>query len=505
MTQIKANIFNENKHYQDLYEYSNDAIIIHSLEGEIFMTNPHAGVMFGWTEEELMTFNFFNQFSVKGELEINNLRKKLIEEGSERIHCNLIKADQTTFNVEISFTLMNITNTNVVQAIIRDVTFGEETLKVLKKTNEALNRSKKDLTEVHKRAHIGNWEYDVATNSITWSDEIYRIFELNPNEFEANYEAFLASIHRDDVKRVNMAYMTSMTRKESYHESFRLITSKGIKYVEDRCEHILDKEGNIARSIGLIQDVSELVKKDEQIKHQEEMIIVQSRHAAMGEMIGMIAHQWRQPISIVGLLTEAVQKHLLEDTINFDEVEEDLEVISNQVHYMSNTIEDFKNFFQKSNKIDKVELNTLLNEIKTMLGAVLKRHDIELKITCNTSIFLHTYSRELLQVLMNIVTNAKDVLEKKVGLKEIVITTSQEQEEVQIKIFNNGSFIDDAIKYKIFEPYFTTKSNSGGTGLGLYMVKTIIDKHIQGKISVENVADGVEFSITLPERLDIEE
>lgn len=502
MPQMKTYLLDKDNHYKDLFEYSNDAIILHSLKGEIMMANPRAKMIFGWKDEALTALNIYNLFSCKEQCKVDSLRECLIENRCERIDCHLMKMNHTTFPVEVSFSLMELDGHEVVQAIIRDLTAEKETLSMIKKTNNELNRKKQDLVEAQRIAHIGNWEYDVLTNTITWADEIYRIFEFDPNEFEANYEAFLGAIHPDDVARVNAAYMQSINSKEPYHEIFRLLTSKGIKHVEDRCKHIMDDKGNIIRSIGLIQDITEFVEKEEQIKHQEEMIIVQSRHAAMGEMIGMIAHQWRQPISVVGLLTETVKHSLRADPIKLDLIEGDLEQIGSQIHYMSNTIEDFKNFFQKSDKADEVMLHTLLNEVKTMLGAVLKQYEIEIIIQCDASISLYTYGRELLQVVMNIVTNAKDVLKKQEGIKEVLIDVYQIGEEIEIVIFNNGTHIDEAIKKKIFEPYFTTKSNSGGTGLGLYMVKTIVDKHIQGNIAVENVEDGVEFRIVLPKRLE---
>lgn len=491
--------------YRNLYKYSNDAIVVHSFEGEIFMANPRAEAMFGWTEKELRSLYVYDLPSLSDKQKAKEARKRLMEYGFVRLNCDVNKKDQSIFPVEISSSLMKVGDFYVVQAIIRDLTSEKETLQRLEQTNQELNKRKHDLVEAQKIAHIGNWEYDVVSNTITWSEEIYRIFELDPHRFEATYEAFLASIHTEDVARVDRAYMASLTTKQPYHQRFRLVTSKGIKYVEDRCKHICDDEGNIVRSIGLVQDITGYVLKEQKIKHQEEMMIVQSRHAAMGEMISMIAHQWRQPISIVGLLAETMRQSLSSDTVGVEILQEDLEQIHHQVAYMSKTIEDFRNFFQKSNTVDEVHLRTLFAEVNTMLGAVLKRHAIELTIHCDASLSLHTYSRELIQVIINIVTNAKDALQKQEGVKEIRIEVTELDEAIRIAIFNNGAPIDEAIKYKIFEPYFTTKTKSGGTGLGLYMVKTIIDKHMHGEISVNNLDGGVEFVMTVPRSLQDED
>jgi PAS domain S-box-containing protein len=623
-------------------------------------------------------------------------------------------------------------------------------LHALEEKNRQLEKREQTLLEAQRISHIGNWKLDFTNNKLTCSKEVYRIFDLDFHEFEANDEIFLSRVHPDDSERVGRVYKEEVEKKQPYSIAYRILTQKGVlKYVEEKCRHIRDEHHNVVRSIGTVQDITtrrvaeiklkksqenyqsilenmqdtyyrtdidgnilmlsgeaekllgyhkneligtplanlyrypslrdcflqglmqnngkystkiellcknqnviwvssksqfwykesgeiggvegfarditqeqlaqikekklldlidassneiyvfnketflityvnqgglnniqytmkelfnkyiyeintefdtlsfkdyiqplidrstdklsfetrhqrkdgttypvqvhlqllktqeseeflavviditEQVKINQQIKTQEEMILVQSRHAAMGEMISMIAHQWRQPLSIVGMLTNLCLLHLKSDSLDKESMEEELQTINGQVQHMSKTIEDFKNFFQESNSIEEIYLYQILMKTENILGAVLQRSHIQLTLNCDESIHLYTYGRELIQVIINIVSNAKDALEKISDEKNIVINVVEQNEQINISIFNNGFPIEESIKQKIFEPYFTTKADLGGTGLGLYMVKTILDKHLHGTINLYNHNDGVEFIITLPKILKL--
>ena len=867
----------QERQYQTLFESSSDAIIIHDLEGKILDLNKKSVEMFGIDKDEFLTLYTQDLAVLQNQDEKHQrLNKVLQEEGSANFECQLRRKNQTIFLSKISANLVELDGNTLIQAIITDVSSEQKALKALEQSNKQLKKSEKNLLEAQHIARVGNWEFNIANQKVTWSDEIYKIFELE--DVKINYESFLEYIHPNDRKKVIQAYKDSLEKDIPYHLTYRIITVKGtLKYVEDQCRNIRDENNKLVRSLGTLQDTTEhtlveiellksqknyqsildnmqdtyyrtnlkgelihlskgvealsgykmeelmgknladfyydpsvrdtflkdialhhgtysfqaqlvhrtkkivwmysnsrywhddngniggvegfarditqeklaldalsqseerwllalegakhgvwdwkiqeekvyfsrqwsamlgyeedeientfkawlalihpddlfrvlnairnyiggskdkyqiqfrmlcqdgdykwvqsqgaIWERDEQgealrmvgthsditelqqahakekrlidliesssneiyvfdkkslcfnyvnqgginnlqysieelyekhpyditsnfteeqfrasiqplidnsitelrlecihqredgstypiqmhlqlldtqvsteflavvidiseqkemnkkIKEQEEMMLVQSRHAAMGEMISMIAHQWRQPISVVGMLANSM-KHMLhvgkiDDTHG---MQEDLKTISDQVQYMSKTIDDFRNFFQKSNSMEEVNLYSLLIEANSILEAVLQRHGIKLTIDCPKDITLTTYSRELVQLFINIISNARDALEKFSGKKNILVHVVEKNEEVHISIFNNGFPIEESIKTKIFEPYFTTKGNLGGTGLGLYMVKSILDKHMHGKISVENREDGVSFNITIPKK-----
>ena len=242
-------------------------------------------------------------------------------------------------------------------------------------------------------------------------------------------------------------------------------------------------------------------------KNIEKVLLQQSKLAAMGEMIGNIAHQWRQPLSVIstGATGMRVQK---EYGVLTDELfEKTCEDINNNVQYLSETIEDFRNFIKGDRK--KVTFN-LSDNIKSFLSLVngsIKNNDINLILDLDDTINIDSYPNELIQCFMNIFNNAKDVLkEENIQNKLIFISTSQKENTVKIKIKDNGNGVPVKIIHRIFEPYFTTKHQSQGTGLGLHMSYTLIVDGMNGKIEVNNINyvyknkqyDGAEFIITIP-------
>ena len=249
----------------------------------------------------------------------------------------------------------------------------------------------------------------------------------------------------------------------------------------------------------LIDEVEERKIAQKKVKVQDELIMAQSRHAAMGEMISMIAHQWRQPISVIAM--EA--NNMLAD-IEFDEIEiksfsNDAKNIIKQTQHLSKTIDDFRNFFRPGKKKEWVVPQKILEECFSIVGKSLDNHNIELKKNYQSHRALLLYSRELLQVVINLIKNAKEALiscrEKE---RKLLVDISEVNNMLLIVIIDNAGGVEEDIQNKIFEPYFTTKDKHSGTGLGLYMSKIIIEEHMGGKIGIQNTADGAKFTISLP-------
>ncbi len=233
-------------------------------------------------------------------------------------------------------------------------------------------------------------------------------------------------------------------------------------------------------------------------KEKDELIIAQSRHAAMGEMIAMIAHQWRQPLSTITMDINNMLVDIELDDIDKARFREYAQSIITQTDHLSMTIDDFRNFFRRENTQEETLLSSVVNECFAIMGDALKSHDIAYNVTCDSEQRLNIYSRELLQVLINIVNNAKDALcDSDTANRRIDVLIVQEGDFHTISICDNGTGIDTEVLPRIFEPYFSTKENMTGTGLGLYMSKMIIEEHMHGKISVQSEPGRTCFSITL--------
>ncbi|WP_420266038.1 ATP-binding protein [Candidatus Magnetominusculus dajiuhuensis] len=243
------------------------------------------------------------------------------------------------------------------------------------------------------------------------------------------------------------------------------------------------------------------------IVYQKQMLIQQSKMAAMGEMIGLIAHQWRQPLNAIGLNVQD-----LKDAYDFGELDEKsikqvVDITMDQINFMSKTIDDFKNFFKPSKMKLRFDVKKNIEEIFSMFQQVFvkARVDVSIKSVHDALLFTEGYPNEFKQVILNILNNSKDAISSKRdnsassptrGQIEIAIENSEQRDKIIISIRDNGGGIPEDIIGKIFDHYFSTKGQEG-TGLGLYMSKTIVETNMGGTLTVRNVGDGAEFMISL--------
>lgn len=236
-----------------------------------------------------------------------------------------------------------------------------------------------------------------------------------------------------------------------------------------------------------------------QKRAQEQMMIQQSKMAAMGEMIGAIAHQWKQPLSITSVIVNNIKMDLALKDDTSQPVQKDLDKILEQVQFMSQTIRDFASFFKPKKNQEHFDLSAAIDDITKIYASQLEKHQITLlKKFPSEPIEITGYKNEFLQVLLNIINNAKDAIaEIQTHNPQIVIQAKKEADKVIFSITDNGGGIKDDVIERLFEPYFTTKSDTAGTGIGLYMSKIIIEDHMHGTIDVKNAEKGAQFIITL--------
>jgi two-component system, NarL family, sensor histidine kinase EvgS len=244
-------------------------------------------------------------------------------------------------------------------------------------------------------------------------------------------------------------------------------------------------------------------KINEEIKKNQEkttQLIQQSRLAQMGEMISMIAHQWRQPLTAISATTNnLLLKIMLNQKLNDEELKYELELITDYSQHLSSTIDDFRNFF-KTDKI-KIEctLEELINKSLNIIKTSFESNNIELETNYQFNEYIYVYSTEIQQVILNILKNAEDVLTDKDSFnRKIKIKTYEKDNFATIEIIDNGGGISNEIINNIFDPYFSTKKAKEGSGLGLYMSKTIINEHCQGYLTAQNSELGATFKIKLP-------
>jgi len=263
--------------------------------------------------------------------------------------------------------------------------------------------------------------------------------------------------------------------------------------------NLLKEKKEVKNILFSIIDVTELKTKDK-------LLFQQAKLASMGEMIANIAHQWRQPLSLISTASSGLKMQKEFNILTDETFYSSVNSITNATQYLSQTIENFKNFFTPRLKKEYFRLDDTIQKTLVLVSAELKRKDIEIIDNIN-NIEILSYENDLIQVIINIINNAKDAFTKESGNFIFIDTElTNKTKNINIKIKDNAGGIPDEFLGKIYEPYFTTKYKSNGTGIGLYMVMEIIQKHMQGTISVQNVSysyknkeyEGAEFIINIP-------
>jgi len=244
----------------------------------------------------------------------------------------------------------------------------------------------------------------------------------------------------------------------------------------------------------LEQRVSDEVTRNREKDH---LLIQQSRLAVMGEMINNIAHQWRQPLNALGLVLGNLQDAQRFNELTQDYLAQQVEEGWRYIQNMSHTINDFRNFFCPDKDKEVFNLKNAIHDAITLVEASFKAHCIELIVDAPHDVYMRGFPNEYAQVLLNLMTNAKEaILVKGCNDGKITLTLRQVEKVAQLNVTDNGGGIREEILPRLFEPYFSTKET--GTGIGLYMSKMIIENSMNGQISVKNVSNGAEFSIITP-------
>jgi len=243
----------------------------------------------------------------------------------------------------------------------------------------------------------------------------------------------------------------------------------------------------------------DLLKANHEIEEQSKIMLMQSRFSAMGEMIGNIAHQWRQPLSVLALEIQDIEEAFYYGELDKSYLEKFSHKSMYQIKYMSKTIDDFRSFLNPSRAEGSFFLDELFVRLYTLLESVLSAHSITFTCSNEVKSLIKGDSNQLLQVLVNLINNAKDAqVSTNVVDKKIFLTAINEEKNLLILVQDNGGGIPEAILERIFEPYFTTKEVLHGSGLGLYMSRLMIEQKFNGSIHVSNNQEGACFSIRIP-------
>jgi PAS domain S-box-containing protein len=374
-----------------------------------------------------------------------------------------------------------------------------------KQAEEALRKSEERLNRAEEIAHVGSWELDLLSNHLSWSDEVYRIFGLKPQEFGATYEAFLEAVHPDDRQTVDAAYSSSLREgKDAYEIEHRVVRriDGEVRIVYEKCEHIRDENGRIIRSVGMVHDITERKQTEEKINKLNEAL---KSHAAELEASNKeleaftysVSHDLRAPVRKI----EGFSRALLEDYAEaIDEQGQDyLKRLRGAADKMKQLIEDLLNLSHLTRaemKREETDLGALAQTIAEDLQKSQPERKAEFKIDKK---LVAKVDRRLFEIaLENLLGNAWKFTSTQPEAR-IEFTATEENGEMVYLVRDNGVGFDMTYADRLFIPFQRLHSTDEfpGTGIGLATVKRIIDRH-GGRIWVEGgVEKGATFFFTL--------
>ena len=492
------------KKWKDRYELaiiaSNDGLWDMDLRTkEIFFSNKWLD-MFGYKRNDVQNFDeWLSLVHEDDKQKVLNEYKKHINKQSEHFICEYRLKDKMG---------------NYKWILVRGKEFNSNRMLMMSMNIDERMKLTKELRNVELLTEFGRivifrWGNDKDL-SVKFVSKSINTYGYDEDDFNKNMK-FFDFVYKDDVNQLNVVIKKAISSDANSFTSIHRVYDKNmqIKWVYNRTILIKDDNGNVIEFYGYLNDITKLKMNEEELKEKiklelekniekDRLLIQQNKLASMGEMLGNIAHQWRQPLNNINLLIYFIRDSY--GKISQVELNETIKDAKLQIDYMSQTIDDFRNFYKPSKEKRLFDIKDSIIQSSKIVNASLEKHNIKLEIL-GKNVQIDGYENEFEQVVVNILNNAIDAkIIKSNSVKfdaKIQINVKEENAQIYISIFNNCGNIDEQILERIFEPYFTTKFEDQGTGIGLYMTKVIVEKNMQGKIEAKNLDDGVEFIIKL--------
>ncbi|MBU5637531.1 PAS domain S-box protein [Geomonas sp. Red69] len=382
----------------------------------------------------------------------------------------------------------------------------------LKRAEQALKESEARLKLAVEATGLGIFDVNLQTGKGDWSPIAKQHYGLG-SDSAIDLAAVLQMVHSEDRGRLEQIVKDARSTSGAglYSAEYRTVALDGkLRWLSMRARVSYDEHGIPLRLVGaclnitdsvlaqeaLKEEMTERVRAVEELRRQEQLLIRQGRLAAMGEMIGNIAHQWRQPLNTLGLIVQELPSFYEQGLFTREYLENSVARAMQVINYMSQTIDGFRNFFGPEKEKQKFMAASILEQTLSILQAAFTAAKIEFDVAADPGAEIFGFPNEYSQVLINILMNAKDaLLERKVANPKIVVRLERKEGKSVLSIEDNAGGIPDDIIDKVFDPYFTTKGPDKGTGIGLFMSKTIVEKNMKGSLTVCNTEQGARFCI----------
>jgi len=493
----------ENIKYKTLLESAIDGIYILNFDGKLIQFSDSFASMLGYTREEMANLSVFEWDTAMPREEIAKNLKLPVDTmaSSETKHK---RKDGSIIDVELTIKGVTLDGEAYLYCSSRDVT-------QIKIANEQLRVQKLEYESIFRASKDGIAILDLESNFLDFNDTYLDMTGFSRDELLSKSCVGL-SIEEDRQKTVlaikeaiDIGFVLNF-EKSCELKNRTLTINMSLTLLPDKkrllmiSKDITEKrilEDTIKKTNEHLQEIiaDEIQKRLE----KEKLLLQQSKMAMMGEMIGAIAHQWRQPLNALGLHIQDMHLAYEFGELNKDYVDKFQRESMSIIKKMSKTIDDFRNFFKPIKERVDFSLENAVDETLSIIGPQLKNHSINVIFTKDKEHIVNGYQNEVEQALLIIMSNAQDALLEK-NIKDpminIAINDGSEGETI-LSIEDNAGGVPTEIIDRIFEPYFTTKEQGKGTGIGLYMAKEIVERQMNGRLSVKNINEGACFTIEI--------
>ena len=467
------------KKFKTFFEQSNFFALIIDFDGKILEINQSFSSLLS-KDETLVKDKKIWDYSCWPDNEkewLKNIIENITKNQKIQKELNLIDFNNEKKVLEFIFSSFEVDNKIEYVAIALDITSKKEKEHKLKQAYK-----------VFENAHDGIIITDANVNIIN----VNKAFERNTGYLLNEVTGKNPKLLKSDFQDIN--FYKNMWRElisNDYWEGEIINKRKdGDFYIETlKISTVYNENKELVNYIALFSDITLQKEQQKLIKEKEKILYQQSKMAAMGEMIGNIAHQWRQPLNVISVSASGIKLWIEDDLYSQEDAKDFIEAILNSTNYLSNTIDDFRNFYKDDMDKSDFEVKKIIDKTIGLLKTVFIKEQIKIIYLNEDSLIINGVENQFLQVMINILNNAKDALvENNIEDKIIFIDIYEKENHIYIEIIDNAGGVDEKIIEHIFEPYFTTKHKSLGTGIGLYMSEEIVTKQLDGKIFVYNKA-----------------